>query len=154
MTILSTSSLLVRRDWLNRLRGPFDQRFDMTGGGDTHMLKRLELLGAKMVWTNDAVVHEHVPISRANVSWILERRLRIGMSNAQRFKLLDSPDARMFRTMRALNYLRDGLGDLPAGLLGGRAGVLWRLCRCAFGLGILLGLAGFRFEPYRRIEGR
>jgi succinoglycan biosynthesis protein ExoM len=155
--LLATSNLLVRRDWLDQLDGPFDRQFDLTGGGDSHMLERLSRLGARMVWCDEAIVHERIPASRGNVRWILDRRLRIGMTNARRALDLDpTPECRRAQVFMALARIRNGLLSLPLAvlLLHSPTATIWRLCRCASGLGRLLGSMGFTYEVYRRVHGR
>ncbi len=157
--LLATSNLLVRRAWLDRLDGPFDRRFDLTGGGDAHMLERLHRLGARMVWSERAVVHERVPASRGTVRWILERRCRIGMTNARRFSLLNPGlRRRATRIRQALARIMAELILLPRALIRGgrhrRRDTLRILCRCASDVGLLLGSLGFSYEAYRRIQGR
>jgi succinoglycan biosynthesis protein ExoM len=155
LRLLSTSNLLLRREWLERLDGPFDRQFDLTGGGDSHMLARLHRLGARMVWCDQAAVHERVPSSRGNVRWILERRLRIGMTSARRELDLDPTLAcRSANTFKALSRISSGLFPLPLALVRGPAPSLRRLCRCALGLGRLLGVMGYSYDAYRQVHGR
>ena len=46
--LTTTNNLLLRREWLERLDGPLDRRFDLTGGENTHLLELLFRLGARM----------------------------------------------------------------------------------------------------------
>lgn len=72
-----TSNALVRRD-LVRIDLPFDPDFGRTGGEDHILFRKLEARGARMVWADDAVVHESVPAERTTLKWLLLRSLRTG----------------------------------------------------------------------------
>ncbi|MGJ0223563.1 glycosyltransferase, partial [Streptococcus pyogenes] len=61
----------------------FDGAFAKTGGEDTHFFYQLRESGAKLVWCDTAEVFEHVPHSRARLSWMLRRSFRGGQSFAR-----------------------------------------------------------------------
>ena len=83
-----TSNALVRRDLLLRIQPPFDPAFGRTGGSDHILFGKLAAHGARMVWADDAIVHEHVSAERATLGWLLRRSLRTGQV-ATRARLLD-----------------------------------------------------------------
>ncbi len=56
----------------------FDDRFGLSGGGDTVFFRSLFHAGHAMAWARDAVMEEDVPPSRASVAWMRTRRFRIG----------------------------------------------------------------------------
>lgn len=56
----------------------FDDRFGLSGGGDTVFFRALFRAGHPMAWADRAVVEEEVPPSRASVLWMRTRRYRIG----------------------------------------------------------------------------
>jgi succinoglycan biosynthesis protein ExoM len=154
MLLIRTGNLLIRRAWLARLEGPFDRRFDLTGGGDSHLLERLFRLGARMVWCDEALVYERVPASRGNARWILERRFGVGMAAYQRPYLLDpTPQRRAVQAARAIRKTRRGMVMLPPSLIRGRAATVRALGDCAMGIGGLLGLAGLSHHRYRQVQG-
>lgn len=75
----ATNNTLVRLDYLRSLGFPrFDEGFSMTGGSDTAFFRNLRDAGARMVWCDEAVVHEDVPSERANFAWIWRRGIREG----------------------------------------------------------------------------
>lgn len=75
----ATNNTLVRLDYLRSVGFPrFDESFSLTGGSDTAFFRVLREAGARMVWCDEAVVHEDVPPERANLRWIWRRGIREG----------------------------------------------------------------------------
>lgn len=148
-------NVLVEQAWLARLEGPFDRRFDQTGGEDNHLLQRLFRLGAKMVWCDEAVVYERVPLSRANPQWLLRRAFRGGATFSTIAADLDPTRVgRARRAGQALVRLACGILMLPPALIRGRAAVLRASCHAARGIGGLLGLLGVAYREYEHVHGR
>jgi glycosyltransferase involved in cell wall biosynthesis len=56
----------------------FDDEFALTGGEDVFFLERLDRAGCRMVWADDAVVHETVMPSRMTERWLVRRAFRGG----------------------------------------------------------------------------
>jgi hypothetical protein len=57
----------------------------LTGGEDKDFFTRLCRQGARFAWADEAIVHDHVPISRANLRWVLRRAYRVGNSDMRVF---------------------------------------------------------------------
>lgn len=151
----ATSNLLLARSSLDGLDGPFDRRFDRIGGSDHHLLERLARRGARMVWSDEAVVHEQIPLSRANAGWLLRRAFRGGATfSAIAADLEPTPTGRANRAARALTRLGIGALLLPLGLVRGRAATVHAVCHAARGLGGLLGTIGVSYREYDRLHGR
>ena len=75
----ATNNTLVRVALLRERGFPrFDESFSMTGGSDTEFFRRLRNSGARMVWCDEAVVYEDVPVSRTTFAWIFRRGVREG----------------------------------------------------------------------------
>ena len=75
----ATNNTLVRVALLRDRGLPrFDESFSMTGGSDTEFFRRLRNSGARMVWCDEAIVYEDVPINRTTFSWIFRRGVREG----------------------------------------------------------------------------
>ena len=68
---VATNNVLLRADIVREFR--FDPRFDSTGGEDTDFFLRIRNAGHRLIWARDAVVTEKVPVSRANLRWLLQR---------------------------------------------------------------------------------
>lgn len=56
----------------------FDDRFGLSGGGDTVFFRDLFRAGHPMAWAAEAIVEEEVPPQRASVLWMRTRRFRTG----------------------------------------------------------------------------
>jgi succinoglycan biosynthesis protein ExoM len=78
-----TGNALVRRSSLPDLRAPFAIRFDLIGGEDTDMFKRMLEGGARIVAAADADVFEYRPADRATLKWIMRRAMRNGGNIAE-----------------------------------------------------------------------
>lgn len=72
-----TGNVLFKRDILNAVDTPFRSEFD-TAGEDVDFFRRMMEKGCTFVWCNEAVVHEVVPASRCNRSYLLKRALLRG----------------------------------------------------------------------------
>lgn len=71
----------------------FDPRFGLSGGGDTVFFRGLFFAGHAMDWSDEALVLEEVPPSRASIAWIRTRRFRVG-NHAVHWERLGSPGHR------------------------------------------------------------
>jgi GT2 family glycosyltransferase len=151
---VATNNVLVRREALEALDGPFDERYAMSGGSDTNLSMRLHRAGSRAVWADEARVHDRVPASRARGAWILQRAFRFGNTLALCERDLDpSVKARAVRLAKAGRHIAQGfLLLLPSIVFGRRmlVGALRGVCR---GAGMLAGIAGFRYQEYRKIRG-
>ena len=72
-----TGNVLFRRNILEGVETPFRSMFD-TAGEDVDFFRRMMEKGCSFVWCNEAVVHEFVPASRCNRSYLLKRALLRG----------------------------------------------------------------------------
>ena len=80
-----SGNVLIRRSILQDIAasqkdgiGPFDPAFGTTGGEDTMLFRRLDKLGAVMVWCDEAPADEFIPADRATAKWLLQRSYRTG----------------------------------------------------------------------------
>ena len=69
---------LLRRGGLPIPVDPFSTNFDLTGGEDTQLFRRMIDAGATIVAASQAITIEYRPFDRANLFWILRRSFRIG----------------------------------------------------------------------------
>jgi glycosyltransferase involved in cell wall biosynthesis len=72
-----TSNALVRHASLPEPRSPFSTHFDLVGGEDLHLFRRMIDAGARVV-AADTHVFEERPVSRANLRWVVRRAIRNG----------------------------------------------------------------------------
>lgn len=151
----ATSNVLIRTAALEGVEGPFDDRFALTGGEDTHLFLRLGRAGRRMVWADEAIVHEWVPPSRANARWLLQRIYRGANTWSQCERELD-PGGRALalRVAKGVARISYGLLLLPLSWPFGRHAVVRSLWYVSFGAGNLTGLLGVRYYEYRVTHGR
>jgi succinoglycan biosynthesis protein ExoM len=146
----STSNVLASKQVLTDLGPPFDERFALTKGEDTHFFLRVSSAGYRLVWANDAVVEERVPAERMQLGWILRRSYRVAntWSVCER-ELSPSPGLLGLRAVKAIARLMLGTGLLVAGAVAGRDVAVRGLWHLAYGAGNLTGLLGLRFDEVR-----
>ena len=72
-----TSNALIRRESLPDLSAPFSLHFDLVGGEDLDLFRRMIDGGARIVAATSSVF-ESRPVSRANLRWLLRRAVRNG----------------------------------------------------------------------------
>lgn len=143
LTYARTSSALVAAHLL--ADDPFDARYGLTGGEDTHLFMRLLRDGCRIVWEPTAVVHEAVPHERSHLSWLVAREFRRGSILARARFDVHGPGPRVLRTFAggALRLAAGLAALLPSVLAAGRPGGARALRLAAYGAGLLVG----RFPP-------
>jgi glycosyltransferase involved in cell wall biosynthesis len=72
-----TGNVLFRKSILPSDQAPFRQEYD-TGAEDVDFFRRMSNRGSVFVWCDEAVVHESVPASRCNRTYLLRRALLRG----------------------------------------------------------------------------
>jgi succinoglycan biosynthesis protein ExoM len=80
---LRFGNLLLRAAAVKSMEVIFDPAYGLTGGEDGDLLSRMTLRGARIVWCDEAVVHEPIEKSRLNLKWLLRRSLRGGQDFAR-----------------------------------------------------------------------
>jgi succinoglycan biosynthesis protein ExoM len=145
----STNNVLIRNSVFKSVPG-FDERFNLTGGEDTHFFSRVRRAGHSMVWSREAVVHEYVPLERAKTAWIGRRGYQSGNSWVLCELALDHrARAWWMRLAKALAHIAKGAVGFFFSLPSGKAATVWSLRRVCLGVGMLAALLGHRFLPYR-----
>lgn len=156
IAVAATNNLLLDMDVVRAEGLHFDPAFGLSGGSDTLFTRRLTATGAVMLWCADAVVTDHVPVSRTSRDWVLRRSYRYGNSAARvDLALARTPTARLVARARSvvqgLPRVAVGAGRWCVGLLTGsiahRARGLRTLVR---GGGMLAGAFGGVYVEYRR----
>lgn len=146
---------LIHRRAFARIDPPFDARLALAGGEDTHFFLRLHDAGGRIVWADEAVVHEWIPPSRANTRWILQRVYRTsntwGMCERE---IRPSRRVAALRVAKAGARIAYGLASLPFSWIGGRHRAVRSLWWVCLGAGHLTGVAGLRYHEYRVTHGK
>jgi succinoglycan biosynthesis protein ExoM len=151
----ATNNVLIRAGVFEGMEEPFDPRFALAGGEDTHFFLRLARDGRRMVWADEALVREWVPGSRARAKWILQRAFRRGNTWSICEREL-RPSGRVLGLRVAKGAARIGYGVLmlPPSLVLGRHALVKSLQYMWFGAGNLAGLMGLRYQEYKVIHGK
>jgi succinoglycan biosynthesis protein ExoM len=145
----STNNALVCRE-VFALVPTFDDRFNLSGGEDTHFFLRVHKAGHSIVWSEEAIVFESISCERANFSWLLRRGYQCG--NTWSFCELSLDDrlrTRALRFLKASAHVARGLALTAASVFEGKAALARSLQTVSLGLGMLTGLAGHKFLAYQ-----
>jgi glycosyltransferase involved in cell wall biosynthesis len=140
-----THNALVRAQALAGRTALFDVGFTLGVGEDAELFGRLASEGFRIVWADEAVVHESVPPERASARWLLRRGFVVGTAITWIATL------RRGRLRAAAGALLHGgfciaKGLAAAALAGGRsrARLVHWLQLAAYGAGRWAGVAGVR----------
>jgi succinoglycan biosynthesis protein ExoM len=149
---LRFGNVLLRGALLRDTPTPFDPNYGLTGGEDGDMLGRLVQQGARIVWCDEAIVHEPVEAARLSLRWLLLRALRGGQDFARhkltgRFGHLTSAGrARLF--LRALLQSAMAAGLALLSWPRGRHRVVYWLLKVSANLGKMSIFLGWHYREY------
>jgi hypothetical protein len=132
----------------------FDERSPLTGGEDARFFLRVSDAGFRIVWADDAVVHEWIAPSRVRVRRLLLRSYRLGRGNSA-IALERRRSARTYARAAAIGCARIAGGTLalPVGLVAGRALLVKSMGLVFQGAGTIAGALGLEYEYYRVTDG-
>lgn len=149
---LRFGNVLLWGELLRATPTPFDPDYGLTGGEDGDLLGRLTQQGARIVWCDEAVVHEPVEAARLSLRWLLLRALRGGQDFARH--RLTGRFGPMTKAGRVLFFLRAlAQSALAASLAllswprGHHRGVYW-LLKTAANLGKMSIFLGWHYREY------
>jgi GT2 family glycosyltransferase len=147
-----THNVLVRTDVFESFDRHFDESMALSGGEDEEFFTRVFTAGFRIIWADNAIVHESVPASRLTVRWILQRGFRVGTSSAW--------VQMKHHSSTPLRLLVHGVfcivkGSVLAVLLPvrGRAVAVEGLRLFSYGLGRIAGSRGYLHQEYRVVHG-
>jgi succinoglycan biosynthesis protein ExoM len=148
-----TNNVLITRRLAEVGERPFDPAFGLSGGEDSHFFMRALRAGARVVWADEAVVEEYVPLSRATAGWILRRAFRIGNAGVWCERSLAAHPL-WFAPRLAIASARvlHGLALLLPGAFRGRAGIVRALWKVSYGAGCLSAMVGVRYMEYQTVH--
>jgi succinoglycan biosynthesis protein ExoM len=110
-----TGNALIKSDSIKlRKPKPFSEALARSGGEDHDLMKWLEEQGAKLVWCDEAEVHETLPLSRQSPSFIFERGLR---SSVTYWRSEYTNQHRPWILIQSIKGLFGGIGFLLLGCL-------------------------------------
>lgn len=130
----------------------FDTRMNEVGGEDDLLFIRIQAAGCSFAWAQEARVFEHVPASRAKLSYTLARAIGYGQGPTRRAEETGNIPGVLF-------WMGVGAGQLAvfgtmAGfgwLTGARQRAVW-LDRAAQGLGKVIWRKKFRFYGQSQVK--
>lgn len=151
---LRFGNVLIRGSLLRTAEPPFDPAYGLTGGEDGDLLSRLALRGARIVWCDEALVHEPVESTRLSLRWLGMRAMRGGQDYARH--TLAGRYGRATPLRVALLAIRSLAQMLAAGSLaplclpfGRHRAAFWTI-KAAANFGKLSLLWGWRYDEYAR----
>lgn len=153
-----TGNVIVRASVIRHLQIRFNEDMALTGGEDTHFFMQIVRAGYKIVFAEEAVVHEWLPPSRVNAVWILQRAYRLGTTLGLCERDL-AGSARVLFVRLAKGIGRIVFGTLYVALVPWfssrpiKAEVVRGMRSIMFGAGMVAGIMGWRYEEYRRVHG-
>lgn len=152
----ATNNLLLDLRQIRRLGLRFDPAFGLTGGEDTLFTRSLIGRGGRIVWCDEAVVTDEVPVDRATRRWVLLRGVSSGNTAARVEYALAGGSG--FGSPTGLRVGVGGLLRVAAGGLRWLLGMVLRSLRhragglrtASRGVGMALGAAGYVYREYDR----
>ncbi len=147
----STQNVLFSTRILRDPRFRFDEKFALSGGEDYDFFQRVSRAGYRLVWADEAVVTEWYPRTRAKVGWLLRRHFRYGSVEIS-LRAVDSFSERSLETITALGRIMVGIICALLFIPLGKRHCINALRWASFGLGLLYGLSGRRFQEYRTVH--
>jgi succinoglycan biosynthesis protein ExoM len=149
---LRFGNVLIRGAPLRAEPGPFDVSFGLSTGEDGDMLMRLVAKGARIVWSDEAVVGEPVEAKRLSLRWLLNRAYSGGQHFARlsingRYRLVNAM-TRWLMFFRWLAQMLVAFGLAAMSLPTGRHRAAAWLIKGWGNLGKLSAFYGRRYDEY------
>ena len=150
-----TNNVLFRRQIVDELSLRFNERWALMGCEDQAFFSAIGQAGYKIVWANDAIVTEWVPLTRANAEWLIRRLYRVGNSTSfierdlrSRWWLYPA------LLSRSAAWLVIGAGRLVTSPVCGRVAYVRAIQAFAYAAGLFTGVLGRPYEEYRRTSDK
>jgi succinoglycan biosynthesis protein ExoM len=153
LEVAFAGNVLVRAELLRALDRPFAERFSLTGGEDSHLFMGLYRAGAKIIWANEAIVHEWVPQHRTTMRYILQRSYRSWSTHSLiEREWYPSLTTQLVRLIKGFGLIAIGLLRLIPSFFQGEEVVVIALRYIFRGCGTISGLLGFHYEEYKQLH--
>jgi len=148
----ATNNVLIRNSALSDLNGPFDIRYGMTGGDDTHLFCCLRKNGGSIIAFPEAKVTETVPVTRQSVRWLWTRALRSGATYTQVQRDVIQEKFWRWRRLAAIaSRAVRGMAFVLTGILTLRFDrVVKGIVHFAVAIGTMSGLLHIQINEYKR----
>jgi len=154
--VAAAGNLLLDLRQVRTLKVRFDPRLGLSGGEDTLFSRLLVRRGGRIVWCDESVADDFVPVERATRAWVQQRAWRVGNCTALADLYLAENVPR--RCVSRVRYTLRGLTRIAGGTVRFGLGRLVRSQRheargvrtVRRGQGMLSGARGVRFDEYAR----
>ncbi len=144
-----TNNVLVRGNILRQLNPVFDNRFAITGGEDSYLFTKLHKDNYKIVWADEAIVHDWIPASRTTIKWVLRRSYwSRGIYSLVEKELYPDIKVQLIRCCKGIILVAIGLCLIFPSLFAGKSAIIKALLYISQGIGTLAGLMGIRHQEY------
>ena len=156
----AAGNLLLDVAQLRALGVRFDERLGLGGGEDTLLTRLIVTRGGVIVWCEESVAEDRVPVERTTVRWVLTRAWSHGTTTT-RVDLILAPTLSRRVVVRA-KALLGGIARIAGGAARAAAGALVRSdhhsargLRAVFrGAGMAAGALGVAYHEYARPTGQ
>lgn len=149
-----TSNVLYKMNLVKSEGLKFHPEHNLRGGSDQLFFQILHDKGAKIVWCNEALTYEKVPLSRANEKWLFKRRYRYGYN---KYFILKNRYGIKKARINAVQFCLKTFSScivtsvyLPFANEGFK--ISWK-ANWLFAKGVLHGLIGVDYFEYQTIHG-
>lgn len=149
-TSFATSNCIIKSSVLKNESEPFDPKYGLTGGEDTHLFYRLKKNGAKFISNREAIVKDIIPQDRTNIKWLVKKSFQTGNTATRRMiELAESRILkRIFLLFKAIAYLILSILLFIIFLLNIDARIKW-LLKIFTNLGHITATFGYNFLGYK-----
>jgi glycosyltransferase involved in cell wall biosynthesis len=154
----ATCNVLVRASIFTSLNFRFDEKLALSGGEDKLLFQDLKLNGFQFTWAENAIVHEHIPVERSTLRYMLREEYRRGtVKHYVKVQLKAKNVLKQFilvprSTFRALAKVTSSTASLLAKSItakGDKTTLALAAISIADGIGTLAGILGLRKRHYR-----
>jgi glycosyltransferase involved in cell wall biosynthesis len=126
----------------------FDESYRLTGGSDIVFFKQVYEAGYRMIWADEALATEWIPKSRATLKWLAMRNFRIGALEVRNFSALRRLRAGSIGLVRIVVGAACAVALFPFARHLSAKAVRW----ASYGVGLLYGITGKKFDEYRKVR--
>ncbi len=149
----STRNVLFNMSLCRELGLRFHERLNLVGSSDTFFFEEAHKKGSKIVWIDEALVSETLPLSRVTEKWVWNRAFRHGNSRVVRQRIRKgNPGAFQLLPLACLKIITGGLEWLLF-FWNGKVHRIGKFKRICTGFGMLSAIFGFTYQEYKRTHG-
>ncbi len=150
-----TNNTLVRKAAIDKIQPPFDERLALVGHDDGQLFFELERLGCSAVYTEAAIAYETTPPSRCTWGWFLRRDYRIGIAHASFYRQAHPRISGLLGGLyRGLAKIAFAVTHYPKAIFTGKVNRAIHIRSIARGAGMIAGNLGFKYDAYRKTDGK